>query len=244
MDNMKHQLWFLFWFLLWFITPTFCYAEGILKPLGELTETYTNEPVVHGSQLVGLRLGEAKGHLDVGRLRVLMPSVHQDELCLNLVTRDGQYSGRHRYDPDGAFPGLQDLKFNTPVRHPEVIGSYAAEDLAALVEVRARCGSGTPKSYLPVVFSNAGNSDTLVAYFNDSLSTLEASILQDRSSGVLVVGQCSHLNRHGSNTQFSRQCNFQLPLEAWNRAKFLQVKSIGLTGSTDVTVYPISINFQ
>ncbi len=238
MDYMKRHL----FFLLCFFAPTFCYADGALNPLGELIETYTNEPVVSGAQLAGLRFGDANGHLDVGRLRVFMPSIHQDELCLNLVTRDGQYSGRRGYNPVGSFPGLQDLKLESSVKRPKVVSSYAAEDLGALVEIRTHCGSGTAKGYLPVIFANAEKSNTLVAYFNDSLSTMEASILQDRSSGVLVVGQCSHLNRNGSNTEFSRQCSFQLPLEVWNRAKFLQVKSIGLTGSVDVTVYPISIN--
>jgi hypothetical protein len=225
--------------------PTFCNAAGTLEPFGEFSETYTNEPVVYGAQLVGLRLGDAKGHLNVERLRVLMPSESQNKLCLNLVTRDGQYSGRQGYDPKDAYPGLQDLRLEpyVKVKRPKVVEGYAAEDLAALVEVRTHCDSGKPKCYLPVIFKDAGNSDTLVAYFNDSLSTLEANILQDSANGVLAKGKCSQLNRHGSNTEFSRQCSFQLPPDVWNRAQFLQVKSVGLTGSVNVNVYPIAIVF-
>lgn len=149
----------------------------LVVPVKDFVEVFQEEVPVSGRVVAGIGV---TGSAAMDALAVLPPaaSSNSDLVCIEVVSRDGQYHSRNTYrlpSPIQDWP----VRLEYPSRHTKFLEDQKAEDLAVLgapgdCEGRDRdtfyvTGSG-PANATPAsisIFVNSGRTDTYVAVLVD-----------------------------------------------------------------------------
>jgi hypothetical protein len=209
----------------------------VLQPVTPLEENFSKNPTVSGFLLVGMRRGNAAGNLDLHDLAVVVPEKLTKQLCLDLGTRDGSYSGKQVFEVASASPGTQPLELQS--KYAEVLKTYAMEDLSGRAEIRDKCSDGKPGTFVPVSSVSAQGSNVLIVQVNTHSSAARVR-LSDTAQTIRLDAKCEP-EKSGANTTFDRVCTISIPAQSWSKISVLTVSMIGLTGGVTDEKYDVSL---
>lgn len=179
-----------------------------ITPLGgenNLMESFDESRPVSGSALVGLRLGDAQGHVDPQNVVLLRPPAGAT-ICVHSMTQDGRFSASNPYIlPEGADPGAH-LRL-TPITklYSNELASYSANQLAvrAFVPEGEGCSPADAKHVPAIAIGSELN--VLYVFVSSRTQSARASLGKDAPVDCVQAGTSAFI-------AYDQMC--EIPFEA------------------------------
>lgn len=186
-------------------------ATPVEKDEEKFVEYVDPRPDVSGSPLVGIRLGEINGKINVDNVYIVIP-LHKKELsiCISNTTKDGRYFSENLYaitylEENASFARVRPFT----VKESKNLKTYNAEDVAVLAfyEESGRCLT-KDATYLPQIISSTKKPDNLKLQINSSARITKAFLqLNTNDEPVPIKGTCEAVCGNACLT-FDTECTF------------------------------------
>ena len=195
-------------------------SEAVAVIVGDpkhINENYDPIPDVSGTPLVGIRLGEKEGNIDVNQIEILIPPLETTEkyVCITNVTKDGRYSSENLYIIKSSKNDEKTARVQPFSGYKAELERYSSQDLAVQVFYSdTNACSAQNAVYLPQTVSNGSKIDTLFLMVNSRARITEASLSfredneQLEDSKQSIGGTCKTVCNNAC-LAFDKVCSFQ-----------------------------------
>lgn len=177
-------------------------------------EAIDPRPDVSGSPIVGFRLGEARGSVDVDDIYIVIPSI-PPPICIEATTQDGRFSAENLYlddDPSEKYGTFAKVKpFAQAKRTKNAVEEYPLAQLA-IRAYQNKEGSCVAKDavFLPQCLKPSSTAKSLFVQVNAGSSSTSAVLeyVDYRKKRVTGVGKC-HPAAGNAHLTFNTICRFE-----------------------------------
>jgi hypothetical protein len=162
-------------------------------------EQWLDQVPVAGGVIVGVMSSAAPGRVDPRFVLVDLPPRPAGQLCLEVSSQDGRYSGRLEYDV-GRVRGRGPVRLYLHSEHEGRLRRYGTGELAVLARLGGRCGDHHG-AYVPAAWNGRRGGDTVYVLVNSRVPT---DVIGGTAGRRQHEARC--LDLRGVTTAFNLRC--------------------------------------
>lgn len=199
-----------------------------------------------GAIIVGVRLDGPAAPFDPASLRVRLgdaPAPSERALCLKVISRDGHYFARGRYNADNGTEPTPRVEYRTA--YGAVLANYSNRDIALYAYKSAYCDrqtkveDQTKAEFFAAQLTPAVSANKLVVQLRAGEARLHAQLFRDEAPVSQRV-LCNRIQT-GPTVGYSVECAITLFERLPSGRYLLNIGETDSTGDIQVKTYPVSL---
>ena len=179
-------------------------------------EQWQDKVPVSGHIRVGFMLDQNETTFNPSEFYVLIPDTNEENLCVELSSKDGRYSANINYDISELKQGVQ--LFTLPTKYKSELSNYRYDEVVILSSLNKDCDEDESKTYLLSGWLNTERPQSISVYLNLSVPTSLVAVKED---GTEVRYKCETLDF--PKVAFSKRC--KIPVKETENIENLVVQA-------------------